>query len=165
MRFRIRRFVFLHNSKRRIEAMMRSSPLCCTPSFRAGVHESPDASRHCPLTAIGLLVALYARPIYAVVFRAAIGLWVNWPPHPTTSPRMGFLFVEPVRCLHLPSDSAGGAQPRGGRPWCSAIPFPLPGRFGTFTRWKCALPGAPTKNPRTVRSGGFPFLLSNLRRK
>ena len=42
---------------------------------------------------------------------------------------MRFLFVRPEVCLHTFLQ----IPPRGGHPWCSAIPFPLSGRFGTFT--------------------------------
>lgn len=46
-------------------------------------------------------------------------------PRYVTSIRL--LFVEPTLCQQLPSGA-----PREGFPCCSAIPFPLPGRFRTF---------------------------------
>jgi hypothetical protein len=57
---------------------------------------------------------------------------------------MWFLFVRPEVCpwlvcshIRLPSDSTSQWTPLP-----SAIPFPLPGWFGTFTRQKRAPPGA-----------------------
>ena len=40
----------------------------------------------------------------------------------------------------------------------SAISFPLPGGFGTFTLKKRAPPGAPQKNPRPVTGRGLYYL-------
>ena len=76
--------------------------------------------------------------IYCEQFRAAFGLRLVWQPYPCSQPL----------CDFCPSDRRFASTflqipPRDGHPWCSAIPFPLPGGFGTSTRQTLPMPGAP----------------------
>ncbi|HBI79375.1 MAG TPA: hypothetical protein DDY30_08190 [Marinobacter adhaerens] len=53
----------------------------------------------------------YARRIYVHILRASTGLRRALPPYPMWPPRMRFLFVGPVLCLRLPSDSTSRWTP------------------------------------------------------
>ena len=72
---------------------------------------------------------------YAISVRQARGLPVVFPHN------------------RLPSDSTSRWTPLP-----SAISFPLPGGFDSFTLWKRAPPGAPPKTGRSMRKHGTPGL-------
>lgn len=85
----------------------------------------------------------YACRIYVAAFRASIGLCIYWPAHPAVPPlsascssgqRFAFSF------LQIP--------PHDGHPCCSANTSPCRVCRGLTPLSECALPGAPTKNPR-----------------
>ena len=99
----------------------------------------------------------YARRIYSNTFRTSIGLRRIWASYPVLLPRMRFLFVGPVFCLPLPSDSTSRWTPlrSANRSPCrvgSGLSPPSLSATTTCTETAPikalrAMPGAPKKSP------------------
>lgn len=91
-----------HLLRPRLTSARPSRRLSTIGSTMASVQISQGNSRDLPA---------YACRIYVAAFRASIGLWRLWPPHPAAPPHIRFLFIRPAFCLGLPSDSQSPATP------------------------------------------------------
>ena len=85
--------------------------------------------------------APYICRIYAITYLSSLGLWRVWPPYPILTPLIRFLFVRPVLCLQLPSDSASRQTPL-----LFGYSFSSTSGCDYLNHQSCTMPGAPKQN-------------------